>query len=181
MQIHRRFPVFASTAALGLAVGVAAATADISDTDHPGAQRITRHGVGEVELGATHKSLHRRDLVGKLRHGCNLGGPNTRAAKLRGGLEGFVDYTLNNPRRVTDITVTEGGAAKGVGIGDSIRDIKHTFPHARVDHSTDRTFRLTLVRVPREHGNTPRFTFGVSTGSHHRVKVIGIPFIAFCE
>jgi len=171
----------ATTAAVGLAVGVAAATADVSDTDHPGAQRITRHGVGEVELGATHKSLHRRDLVGKLRHGCELGGPNTRAAKLKAPLEGFVNYTLRNPRRVTDITLTEGGAAKGVGIGDSIKDIKETFPRARVNHSTDRTFRLTLVTVPREHSNRTRFTFGVSTGSHHRVKVIGIPFIAFCE
>jgi hypothetical protein len=171
----------ATTAAVGLAVGVAAATADISDTDHPGAQRITKNGVGAVELGDTHKSLHRRDLVGKLRHGCELGGPRTRSAKLRAPLEGFVNYTLRNPRRATDITLTEGGAAKGVGIGDSIKDIKETFPRARVNHSTDRTFRLTLVTVPREHSNRTRFTFGVSTGSHHRVKVIGIPFIAFCE
>ena len=181
MKIHGRLPILASTALLGLAVGVGAATADTSDTDHPFAEKITRHGVGEVELGNTHKSLRHRGLVGKLRHGCNLGGPNTRAAKLKAPLEGLVNYTLNNPRRVTDITVTEGGAAKGVGIGDSIRDIKHTFPHAKVDHSTDHTFGLTLVRVPREHGNTPRFTFAVSTGHEHHVKLIGIPFIAFCE
>src|SRR5918912_978351 len=140
-----------TTAAVGLAVGVAAATADVSDTDHPGAQRITADGVGAVELGDTHRSLHERGLVGKLRHGCELGGPNTRAAKLKAPLEGFVDYTQRNPRRVTDITLTEGGAAKGVGIGDSIKDIKEAFPRARVDHSTDRTFRLTLVTVPREH------------------------------
>ena len=181
MRTPRSLTLLASTAVLGLAVGVGAATADTSDTDHPLAQKITRHGVGEVELGATHKSLHRRDLVGKLRHGCNLGGPNTRAAKLKAPLEGFVDYTQRNPRRVTDITITEGGAAKGVGIGDSLRDIKHTFPHARVNHGTDRTFGLTFVSVPREHGNTPRFTFGVSTGRHHHVKVIGIPFISVCE
>jgi hypothetical protein len=181
MHMNRRFQAVASTAVLGLAVGVGAATAETSDTDHPLAQKITRHGVGEVELGNTHKSLRRRDLVGKLRHGCNLGGPNTRSARLKAPLEGSVDYTLHNPRRVTNITITEGGAAKGVGIGDSIRDIKHTFPHARVDHSTDRTFGLTLVSVPREHGNTPRFTFAVSTGHHHHVKLIGIPFIAFCE
>ena len=176
MHIHRRLPVIASTAAVGLTVGVAAATAD-----HPGAQKITREGVGAVELGHTHKSLHRRDLVGKLRHGCELGGPNTRSAKLRAPLEGFVNYTLHNPRRVTDITLTEGGAAKGVGFGDSIKDIKEAFPRAKVNHGTDRTFGLTLVTVPRKHGRKTRFTFGVSTGKHHRVKVIGIPFIGFCE
>src|SRR5437868_6265676 len=142
MQIHSRLPVIASTAALGLAVGVAAATADTSD--HPGAQRITASGVGAVELGDTYRALHRRDLVGKLRHGCELGGPNTRSAKLRRPLEGSVDFTLKNPRRATNITVTEGGAAKGVGIGDSIRDIKKAFHRAKVDHSTDHTFGITL-------------------------------------
>jgi hypothetical protein len=159
-------------------VGVAAAVADVSD--HPGAQKITRSGVGEVELGTTYKSLHRRDLVGKLRHGCELGGPNTRSAKLRSPLEGSVDFTLNNPRKATNITVTEGGAASGVGIGDSIKDIKKTFERAKVDHSTDHTFGVTLVRVPRKHGSKTRFTFAVSTKSHHTVE-IGIPFIAFCE
>src|SRR4051812_12431831 len=128
MKTPTRLHIVASTAVLGLAVGVGAATADTSDTDHPLAQKITRHGVGEVELGNTHKSLHRRDLVGKLRHGCNLAGPNTRAAKLKSPLKGVVDYTLRNPRRATNITLTAGGAAKGVGIGDSLRDIKHTFP-----------------------------------------------------
>src|SRR5205085_11219279 len=86
MHIHRRFPAIASTAALGLAVGVAAATADTSD--HPGAQHITASGVGEVELGTTYHALHHRELVGKLRHGCELGGPSTRSAKLRSPLEG---------------------------------------------------------------------------------------------
>ena len=76
--------------------------------------------------------------------------------------------------------MTEGGAARGVGIGDSIRDIKKEFPKAKVDHSTDHTFLLTLVRVPKKHGGGTRFTFGVSTKSKH-VKLIGIPFIAFCE
>src|SRR3954466_4875363 len=101
MQTHTRLRIVASTAALGLAAGVAAATADTSD--HPGAQKITAGGVGAVELGDTHKSLHRRDLVGKLRHGCELGGPNTRSAKLKGPLEGSVDYTLKNPRRAMNI------------------------------------------------------------------------------
>ena len=178
MHIHKRLHIATTTAVLGLAVGVAAATADTSD--HPGAQPITRHGVGAVELGDTFKSLHRKDLVGKLRHGCELGGPNTRSAKLRAPLEGSVNFTLKNPRRATDITVTGGGAAHGVGIGDSIKDIKKVFHRAKVDHSTDHTFQLTLVRVPRVHGKATRFTFGVSTKSKH-VTLIGIPFIAFCD
>src|SRR4051795_10655460 len=114
MNIHSRLSIATSIAALGLAGGVAAATADTSD--HPGAQHITRHGAGAVELGDTYKSLHRRDLVGKLRHGCELGGPNTRSAKLRAPLEGAVNFTLHNPRRATDIQITEGAAANGVGI-----------------------------------------------------------------
>src|SRR3954451_23822653 len=165
----------ATTAAVGLAVGGAAATADISDTDHPGAQRITKNGVGAVELGDTHKSLHGRDLVGKLRHGCELGGPNTRSAKLRAPLEGAVNFTLHNPRRATDIQITEGAAANGVGIWDSIRELTKEFHRARVDHSTDHTFGLTLVTVPKRHSHKTRFTFGVSTKSKH-VKIIGIPF-----
>jgi|SRR3954447_1686553 len=169
-----------TTAALGLAVGVAAATADVSDTDHPGAQRITADGVGAVELGATHRSLHERGLVGKLHHGCELGGPSTRSANLKGPLEGSVDYTQNNPRRAVNITLTEGGTAHGVGIGDSIKDIKQEFPRAKVNHGTDRTFRLTLVSIPKKHSNKTRYTFGVSTKSHH-VKVIGIPFVAICD
>jgi hypothetical protein len=178
MHIHRRLPVVAATAVAGLAFGVAAAVADTSD--HPGAQKITAGGVGAVELGDTHHSLHERGLVGKLRHGCELGGPNTRAAKLKGPLEGFVDYTLKNPRRAVNITLTEGGAAHGVGFGDSIKDIKQEFPRAKVNHGTDRTFQLTFVSVPKKHSNKTRFTFGVSTKSHH-VKVIGIPFVSICD
>src|SRR5256885_11337999 len=130
MNIHSRLSIVTSIAALGSAGGGAAAPADTSD--HPGAQPITRSGVGAVELGDTYKSLHRRDLVGKLRHGCELGGPNTRSARLRSPLEGSVDFTLKNPRRATGITVTEGGAANGVGIGDPVKGIKKAFHTAKV-------------------------------------------------
>jgi hypothetical protein len=178
MHIHKPLHIVTATATLGLAVGVAAATAEAPD--HPGAQSITASGVGAVELGDTYHSLHHRDLVGKLRHGCELGGPNTRSATLRKPLRGSVDFTLKNPRKATNITLTKGGAASGVGFGDSIKDIKKEFPRAKVDHSTDSTFRLTLVREPKKHSNATRFTFGVSTKSKH-VKVIGIPFIAICD
>ena len=116
--------------------------------------------------------------MGKIRRGCELGGPNTRSAPLRPPLEGQVNFTLKTPRRVTDITVRGGAKARGVGIGDTIADIKDAYPKAKVDHSTDRTFELTLVRVPKDGGG--RLRFGVSTKTK-KVTLIGVPFIAFCE
>ena len=58
------------------------------------------------------------------------------------------------------------------------RDIKDAFPKAKVDHSTDETFLLTLVKIPRDGGGKLRF--GVSTKTD-RVTQIGVPYIAFCE
>jgi hypothetical protein len=73
----------------------------------------------------------------------------------------------------------EGGAkARGVGIGATISKIKAAFPKAQVDHSTDSTFALTMVRIPKGGGG--KLTFGVSTKSH-KTTLIGIPFIAVCD
>lgn len=141
-------------------------------------QRITPKGVGGVKLGATFKALRAKGLVGPLRRGCELGGPNTRGAALRPPLRGSVDFSLSSPRKATNITVTRGAKARGVGIGATIAQIKRAFPKARVDHSTDSTFLLTLVRVPKGGGG--RLHFGVSTKTK-RVTVIGVPYIAFCE
>jgi hypothetical protein len=173
MNVHAR--LLWTTTAAAVAVGAAVAPAG----GDSGATKITASGVGEVELGSTHKSLRKKKLVRKLRHGCELGGPSTRSARLKAPLEGSVDYTLRNPRRVTNITVTDGATARGVGIGAKIRDIKAEFPKAKVDHSTDRTFLITLVRIPKK-GPGDRFQFGVSTQTK-RTIVIGIPYIAFCE
>ena len=110
--------------------------------------------------------------------GCELGGPNTRSAKLRAGVRGFVNFTLKSPRKVTDISVPGGARARGVGVGSTIPKIKAAFPKAKVDHSTDETFRLTLVRIPRNGGG--KIHFGVDTRTDKTV-VIGVPYIAFCE
>ena len=141
-------------------------------------QKITRHGVGELRIGMTHKEARELGLVGRKRRGCPLGGSDTRAAKLKPPLEGSVNYTLNRPRKVRDITVEGGATARGVGIGDRIRDIKDAYPKAKVDHSTDDTFELTLVKIPRHGGGKLRF--GVSTKTK-RITLIGVPYIAFCE
>jgi hypothetical protein len=140
--------------------------------------KITAAGVGGVKVGDSYKSLRARGLVGKIRPGCELGGPNTRSASLKGTPKGFVNFTLNSPRKVTDITVRGGAKARGVGIGAKIPAIKAKFPKAKVDHSTDGTFELTLVRVPKSGGG--KLMFGVSTKTH-RTTLIGIPSIGFCE
>jgi hypothetical protein len=159
----------ACAAALGLAAIALAASSP---------KHITPSGVGQVKLGKTYRQLHNKRLIGSIRHGCELGGPNTRTARLRAPLEGSVNFTLTTPRKVTDITIRGGATARGVGIGATIAQIKAKFPKAKVDHSTDQTFLLTLVKVPKSGGG--RLMFAVSTKTH-KTTLIGVPIIAFCE
>ena len=141
-------------------------------------QKITKSGVGELKLGMTAAEARDRGLVGRMQRGCELGGPDTRGAALKRPLKGTVNYTERTPRRVRDITITGGAAARGVGIGDRIKDIKAAYPNAKVDHSTDETFRLTLVKVGKRGGGPLRFGVDVDT---KRITLIGVPYIAFCE
>jgi hypothetical protein len=141
--------------------------------------KITPVRVDGVHLGDTHTDLRARGKVGPIRPGCELGGPNTRSARLRAPLQGSVNYTLSSPRRVDSITVGSGARARGVGIGAKIPAIKAKFPNATIDHSTDQVFRLTLVKTPKRPSGG-QITFGVSTQTK-RTTVIGVPFIAFCE
>jgi hypothetical protein len=170
-SLSRKLGTAAALAALGVAaVGVAAAPADTKPA------KITEFRVDGVHIGDTHADLRKRNKVGPLRRGCELGGPNTRGARLLSPLKGSVNFTLNNPRKVTSITITGGAEARGVGIGATIKEIKEKFPHAKVDHSTDHTFQITLVRA----GNHGKIKFGVSTKTH-KTELIGVPYIAFCE
>src|SRR3954454_14718127 len=158
-----------------VAVGAAGATASSLQS---AAVKITPSGAGGVKLGKTYKSLHDAGLIGKIHHGCELGGANTRSANIKAPLKGQVNFTLHAPRKVVDISVTGGAKARGVGIGDRIKDIKAAFPKAKVDHSTDSTFELTIVRIPKNGGG--KLEFGVSTKSK-RVTLIGVPRIAICD
>jgi hypothetical protein len=142
------------------------------------AAKITPAGVGGVKLSEIYAQLRARHLVGRIGHGCALAGPNTRSAPLRAPLKGGVDFTTTTPRKVVDITIRGGATARGVGVGATIAQIKSAFPKAKVDHSTDHTFALTLVRVPKNGGG--KLQFGVDTMTH-RAVVIGIPLIPFCE
>ena len=65
-----------------------------------------------------------------------------------------------------------------MGIGATIADIQNAYPSAIIDHSTEQTFKLTLVKIPRNGGGRIQFAVPLST---HRVSLIGVPFIAFCE
>src|SRR3954454_6799520 len=158
-----------------VAVGAAGATASSLQS---AAVKITPSGAGGVKLGKTYKSLHDAGLIGKIHHGCELGGANTRSANLKAPLKGQVNFTLHAPRKVTDITIRAGAKARGVGIGATIAQIKSKFPKAKVDHSTDHTFELTLVRIPKSGGG--KIMFGVSTKTK-RTTLIGVPVIGFCE
>ena len=139
---------------------------------------MTPWGVGGVKIGATYHKVHRRHLVGPLHKGCELGGPNTRSARLLAPLSGSVDLTLKTPRRVADVLVQGGASARGVGNGATTADIQSAYPSAIIDHGTEQTFQITLVKIPKNGGGRIQFAVDLST---HQVSLIGVPFIPFCE
>ena len=166
----------AVTAALLLALGAAAAAP--AETSRSADQKVTASGVGKVPLGGTYRSLRASGLLGKLRKGCELGGPGRRSARLRAPLKGFVDLTVHKPRKVRAITVTGGATARGVAIGDRIADIKAAYPKAKVDHDTEDVFDITLVKVPKGGGG--RIQFAVDFGTK-KITQIAVPGVQFCE
>jgi hypothetical protein len=155
-----------------LALGPAAATAAAP-------QKITSKGVGQVKLGKTFAQMRDKHLVGKLRDGCELSGPNTKFSKLRSPLRGTVDWTKTSTRRVRRVTVTGGSAtARGVGIGDKLAAIKAAFPKAKVDHAAEPIFQITLVKIPKDGGG--RMWFGIPTDTK-KISMIGVPNLSFCD
>jgi hypothetical protein len=169
-------------AALACAAALAAPVVDAapaqSRAQAAAAAKITPAGVDGVKLGETYAQLRARHLVGRIGKGCELAGPNARAAALRAPLKGGVDFTMSTPRKVVDVTIRGGATARGVGIGATIPQIKAAYPKAKVDHSTEHTFAITLVRIPKNGGG--RLQFAVDTMTH-RVTIIGVPAIPFCE
>jgi hypothetical protein len=141
-------------------------------------KQITAAGVGAVKLGRTHASLYAAGLVGKIRPGCELGGPQTRGANLRAPLRGFVDYTTTSPRKVVDIYIRGGATARGVGIGATQSKVKQAFPKMIVDHSTEDVFQITLLKIPKTGGGRMQFALDVKT---KKVTAIAVPYFAFCE
>ena len=160
-------------------IALALAAAAPAETSRHAATTFNGKGAGDVQLGEKFKSLRAAGLVGRLRPGCELGGPDTRSAKLKPPLTGFVDLTTRRrPRRVRSISLSGGATARGVGIGSTIAQIKAAFPGAKVDHGTEEVFGLTLVKVPKAAGG--RFHFAVDVKTKKTTR-IGIPVIPFCE
>ena len=172
LQSIRSF-VVALTASL-LLTGVAG----VADAAAPGAKAITPSGVGGVKLGKKFSKLREEGLVGRLRPGCELG-LNTRSARLRSPLEGSANFTTDpGPRRVTDIQITGGATARGVGVGASKAEVKAAFPKAKFDHATEEVFGITLVRIGKNAGGKLQMALSIDSKT---VTLIGIPGLAFCE
>jgi hypothetical protein len=159
-------------AAAPLAVAVAVALAEPAP--------ITPQGVGSVHIGDNYLHLRKAGKIGKVVMGCELAGPNARSAKLLPPAKGFADLSFHSPRKITNITITGGATAKGVGIGDTLSDIKAAYPKAYVDHTTEETFAFTLVVVRGKKNGNSRIAFAVDTGTK-KITSIGIPYLAACE
>ena len=134
---------------------------------HASARRRRRSraaGVGAVKIGATYTALRAAGLVGADRPRLRARRPEHAlgdgcAARCKGG----VDFTQTSPRKVTNIAVTGGATARGVGIGASRRAIRQAFPKAVVDHSTEATFGITLYKVPKSGGGRLQFAVDTTT------------------
>src|SRR6201989_2267069 len=124
----------------------------------PGAAKISGAGVDGVKVGASYTSLRLAHKIGKATRGCELAGPQARAAKLLAPLKGSVDLTISRPRRVDTITVTGGAKAKGVGVGSQRAAIKPAFPHVKFRH----VLGLTLATVPKADGGPFEFSLGTA-------------------
>ena len=161
-------------AAPALLAGLAVTASAVAAPARPGAARITGAGVDGVKVGASYTSLRLAHKIGKATRGCELAGPQARAAKLLAPLKGSVDLTITKPRKVDTITVTGGARAKGVGVGSSLTAVKAAFRHVRVRH----VLGITVARVPKADGGSFELSLGTAG---KRVDSIGIPHLAFCE
>jgi hypothetical protein len=161
-------------AAPALLAGLALTASAAAAPARPGAAKITSAGVDGVKVGASYTSLRLAGKLAKATRGCELAGPQARAAELRAPLRGSVDLTLSRPRRVQAIAVTGAAKAKGVGVGSTRAKVKAAFPHAKFRH----VLGIVLARVPKADGGPFEFSLGTAG---KKVDLIGIPHIAFCE
>jgi hypothetical protein len=139
---------------------------------------ITPQGVGPIKLGARYSELQAKALVESIGPGCEVAGPNTRAARLRSPLKGSVEFTLSEPRRVATITIYGGAAARGVSVGAPSSAIRVAFPGVKIDRSGEETFGMTFFDVPHEKGGPIGFAVGKKT---KRVEQIAIPNVSVCD
>jgi len=169
----RNRPLVVSLATAGAALALAApGAAGLAD------EKITPNGVGEVRLGATATALRDAGLIGPLKPGCELEGPNTRFANLKAPLKGTVDFTQTEPRKVTGIHIRGGATARGVGVGDKLADITAAFPKRRIIRATEPIFGITRVKIPKAGGGRLDFVIRVET---KRITSVDVPRVRFCD
>jgi hypothetical protein len=161
-------------AAPALLAGLALTASAVAAPARPGAAKISGAGVDGVKVGASYTALRLAHKIAKATRGCELAGPQARAARLLAPLKGSVDLGVSRPRKVGTITVTGGARAKGVGVGSTRAAVKQAFPQAKFRH----VLGLTLARVPKSEGGPFEFSLGVAG---KKVDAIGIPHLAFCE
>jgi len=174
--MHRSSLLRAGTAAL-VAGGAAVAIATTAGgaTNHPA---ITAKGVGPVKLGATAKSLQAKGLIGKLKTGCELAGPGTRAASVK-AFNGTVGFTMTKVRKVDVIAVDgPGPQARGVEVGDTLPEIRKAYRTVEVDTSLQDTFGGDFVKVSKKAGGPIQFFVNAESG---KIETIGVPSAPVCE
>jgi hypothetical protein len=134
--------------------------------------------VGELKLGDTIRSLHRRKLIGVLRPGCELD-PGQRFANLRPPLKGVAIF-FHGGKRLSSIVV-EGGAetTTGIRVGSTVRAAREAYPKAEYDPpGSNEPFAEGFLWVNR--ASNPRMTFLITPDSR-RVLSISVPSVNFCE
>jgi hypothetical protein len=139
---------------------------------------ITTRGVGALRIGDTIKALHRKDLIGGVRKGCELE-PGQQVAPLRRPLVGWAVFA-GGKRRLTGLGI-EGGAEtrSHIEVGATVTELRDAYPAAeyRPPGSMD-PFPEGFLSVP--DISHPRLTFIVEPESR-RVEAIEIPSPNFCE
>jgi hypothetical protein len=146
----------------------------------PGAMApvVTSRGVGAVHLGASASALRQKNLIGKLRKGCELE-PGQRVAPLRAPLRGWATFGAGG-HGVTQLTI-EGGAetARHIAVGSTATQARSAYPNARYEApGTADPFAQGFLWVPSlAH---PKMTFVIEPGSRN-VEAITVPAPAFCE
>jgi hypothetical protein len=172
---HLRRAGIAALVAGGIAVAVSQSAGSAPYAPHPA---ITAQGVGPIKLGMPATTLQKRGYVGKLKTGCELAGPQSKAADVK-IFNGTVGFTMNKARKANNIAVNgEGPQARGVEVGDTLADIQKAFKTVKVDKSQEGTFGGDFVTIPKSAGGRIGFFIDLSTNT---ITTIGVPYVPVCE
>jgi hypothetical protein len=139
---------------------------------------ITPHGVGQLHLGATVASLHRRHLIRGLHPGCELD-PGQRVARLRPPLKGFAVFAAGK-KRLTSIAIDAGAeTVKHIGIGSTPKEARAAYPNAlyKPPGSLEPFAEGFLFINNIAH---PKMTF-IFDSKTHLISEIDVPAPNFCE